>query len=219
MKTINNSVGSTKNRFYSGKSKNYSQVSNASLMDYKKKLQSQISSIKAADIFDTSTRYTVLNEPSSLFSSIITGSNSPDSRKKQTANSDYVCNFTKHRDKSRQKFRSGIYTHFKAILEAQKTPRFEPNQFSRVRSILLRKKVAKKLQKKRKAPTISVKSRTKNIKLKQGAYLNRKASKGFSMIKFKIDRVKNPMLYTQNFPELERLKEAAKINLKSKFPE
>ena len=36
------------------------------------------------------------------------------------------------------------------------------------------------------------------------------------MIKYKIDRIKFPQIYTDQFPELLNLSEAAKINLDSK---
>jgi len=176
----------------------YSQISNASLIDYKKKLQSQISSIKAADIFDTSTRYTVLNEPTSLLSSIITRKSSP-SCKKSKGHDEYSSTCERG-NRSRMRFRSE---------ESKKTPGFlKKDQFSRVRSILQRKKIRKKLRQKRKNG-INTKDFTSKNK-----YLNLKASKGFSNIRFKIDREKNPKLHTKFFPELERLKKAARINLK-----
>mmetsp|Transcript_26858 Transcript_26858/g.23714 ORF Transcript_26858/g.23714 Transcript_26858/m.23714 type:complete len:196 (+) Transcript_26858:363-950(+) len=47
--------------------------------------------------------------------------------------------------------------------------------------------------------------------------MNHTANKGFSMIKYKIDRVKNPKLYTNEFPELDALKHASKIDVTSNF--
>ena len=39
---------------------------------------------------------------------------------------------------------------------------------------------------------------------------------GFSIIQYKIDRIKNPQIYDEDYPELKPLKQAAKIDLKSK---
>lgn len=96
--------------FIQNKAQDYSNISNSNLINYKKLLQSQISTIKAVDIFDTSTRYTILADPSTVFSSENTGKSSP-KRKPTSAHGEYRWKFgekTQKSVKSRQPSRSGI---------------------------------------------------------------------------------------------------------------
>lgn len=74
--------------------------------------------------------------------------------------------------------------------------------FKRVKEVLKRREVRKKYRRMHRG--------VKPIK-----YMSKTANRGFSMIKYKIDRVKNPKIYVHDFPELELLKEAAKIDLTS----
>lgn len=110
--TISNSIKSTQNGFYSLKAQDCSIISNASLINYKKKLQSQISTIKAVDIFDTSTRYTILADPSIVMSSDNVEKSPPQSYNKSTSvHGEYHCKFgqkTQISLKSRQQIKSGI---------------------------------------------------------------------------------------------------------------
>lgn len=155
LKTISNSKETTQNKFFTRDNQDYSQVSDASLIDYKNKLQSQISTIKAADIFDTSTRYTILNQPSTLFSSIVTGKASPVKSSKKSIHNEYISKFMRSTGKSfksgkttrsRQKYQSGIGVDFMG-LEQQRTPRFSHHQFVKTKSILRRRPTMKKSKK------------------------------------------------------------------------